>query len=408
MDLLWLTVAALRWFALAFGLLMVVATVLSETDLPHWPVRMWDFPRSQILVICFGIAILYPFLAWHGGMGWFDWALPVVLLLSAGRQAMWIWPYVGAGKKDLLRSDEEPDADSVIRVLISNVLQQNEDYDLWRSVIEQEDFDLIACAETNERWIKEIGKLLDASHPHQKFVPQDNMYGMAVWSRLELQDVTVERIVQEDIPSMHLTVKLPNGQPIRLHVLHPRPPAPQEGDSSAPRDAELTVMARRIERACDEGGGGDDALPTIVCGDMNDVAWSRTSDIFLAISGLLDPRRGRGLFNTFHAGHWWVRFPLDHFFVDRRFKLVEMRRLDYVGSDHFPVYLAVSLEPEAEQEQPRHKVTQDDREQAGDLIEQQKDREADGDENGHLRNDASPEAQADEQREAKSDPEGER
>jgi endonuclease/exonuclease/phosphatase (EEP) superfamily protein YafD len=83
--------------------------------------------------------------------------------------------------------------------------------------------------------------------------------------------------------------------------------------------------------------------PCIVLGDLNDVAWSRTTELFLKTSKLLDPRRGRGFYNTFHAHYLFLRWPLDHFFVSSQFRLVAMRVEPAVGSDHFPISLSVVL-----------------------------------------------------------------
>ncbi len=175
---------------------------------------------------------------------------------------------------------------------------------------------------------------------------------MAIWSRLPLDDFEVQHIVQEDIPSFHATLRLRDGAGVRIHCLHPRPPAPQEGDTSAPRDAELVVMANRIREAREaRESEGPAKPPHIVLGDLNDVAWSRTTELFLKISGMLDPRRGRGLYNSFHAEHWWFRVPLDHVFVSPEFRLIDMRRLDYVGSDHYPMCIEVALEPDADAQQ---------------------------------------------------------
>lgn len=96
-------------------------------------------------------------------------------------------------------------------------------------------------------------------------------------------------------------------------------------------------------------------MPTLVAGDLNDVAWSYTTELFSKVSGLLDPRRGRGFFNTFHAKNPFMRFPLDHIFCSSDFKLISIKRMDNCGSDHFAIYINLQYEPEAlaEQEEPQ-------------------------------------------------------
>ncbi|MEM8874676.1 MAG: endonuclease/exonuclease/phosphatase family protein [Planctomycetota bacterium] len=359
----------------------VWVTVAAELPLPHWPLRMWDFPRIQALAFAAITFVLYFVVAaLHDGLAWWEWIVPWVLLLVMLRQLHWVWPYLQWAKQDVSRSDTSADDAHALNIVISNVLTPNDAYQRWRDVIGDLDVDIIACAETDQRWVDEIGQALSESHPHTIAEPRDNLYGMALWSRLPLHDAAVEHVVQDDIPSIHGQVELRSGERVHFHCLHPRPPAPQESDSSAPRDAELIVMARRIAKRREDKG----KRATIVMGDLNDVAWSRTTQLFQQISGLLDPRRGRGLFNSFHAHHWWVRFPLDHVLVSPDFRLIEMKRLPEVGSDHFPILIRVALEPTASEGQEGPVAEEEDLDEARTRIQRQVEREANGVDHGHV------------------------
>lgn len=63
-----------------------------------------------------------------------------------------------------------------------------------------------------------------------------------------------------------------------------------------------------------------------------------------------------------------MRYPLDHFFHSNHFKLVEFKRLPRFGSDHFPVYIHLSCEPEAQAVQPKAHADGADRQEAAEKI----------------------------------------
>jgi endonuclease/exonuclease/phosphatase (EEP) superfamily protein YafD len=144
-----------------------------------------------------------------------------------------------------------------------------------------------------------------------------------------------------------------------MHCVHPRPPAPSEASSSVERDAELLIVAKTVAAT---------GTPAIVIGDLNDVAWSATTRLFQKVSGLLDPRVGRGMFSTFHAKHFWLRWPLDHIFVSPEFTVVSLARLGYFGSDHFPIHANLCYTPRAAAVQEAPHADQGDEEIARDKI----------------------------------------
>ena len=105
-------------------------------------------------------------------------------------------------------------------------------------------------------------------------------------------------------------------------------------------------------------------------GDLNDVAWSRTTRLFQRISGLLDPRVGRHYINTFHADYPLLRWSLDHVFHSTDFALVDMQRLAHIGSDHFPVYVVLQTGRVFDRIQDELPQTDADEQEAQDAIQE--------------------------------------
>lgn len=322
----------------AVALLLALGTFLPLVRKDTWMIRGWDFPRLQLFF--FGIATLAGLFFAGIDINSVDWVPLVLLATATASLAAWMWPYTRfAGRQVSSSAGNDPS----ITLLVSNVLMSNRESEKLIDLARSRMPDVLVALETDRWWTDELAKLHE-THPHCVEVPQEDTYGMVLRSRLPLIDPRIEHLIQEHIPSIHFSVELGSGDRVQLHAIHPKPPFPDEDDTSTDRDAELLVVAKRVS--------GHDG-PVIVLGDLNDVAWSHTTTLFQKVSGLLDPRIGRGFFSTFHAGHWWMRWPLDHVFVSRHFRVHSIERLRSIGSDHFPMFAALTYEPEKRSEQPK-------------------------------------------------------
>lgn len=312
--------------------LLLLGTLMARLPSKWWWIRCLEFPRLQIASVALLFGVLALLLSPPG-----HWrtASIVLGLATLALQSRYILPWTRLGKFQV-RDSQERVAERELTLLVANVLMDNRQADGLKRMIEREDPDIVLTLESDAWWEKELDEVLDEKWPHSAKVPLDNLYGMHLYSRYPLADCEVRWLIQDDIPSVHARVQLPSEEWITFYALHPRPPAPGESEKSLWRDAELLLVAKEI----DKNGG-----PTLVAGDLNDVAWSRTTRLFARTSGMLDPRRGRGMFSTFHAEHRLARWPLDHIFVSEHFTLGDMRRLEAFGSDHFPILARLQYRP---------------------------------------------------------------
>lgn len=338
-------------------LALIAATLLPFSRSGVWWIRTLDFPRIQIAILA--AAVLAADLALRTAGGASALSIRAALALCVLYQLYQIRPYtIFAGKE--VQPAKAPRPETTLSLLLANVKMDNRNAARLRQIIAAADPDIALVVEADAWWASELDGLAK-SHPFTVGQPQDNTYGMMLYSKLELLHPEVRFLIEDDVPSMRARVRLPAGNEVEIHCLHPRPPVPQESPRSTERDAELMVVGKETKGK---------ELPIVVMGDLNDVAWARTNYLFQRISGLLDPRIGRGLYNSFHADYFFLRFPLDHFFHSNHFRLIELKRLAYFGSDHFPMYIRLSYEPEAKRQQKTAEADAADHAEAAETIKE--------------------------------------
>ena len=296
----------------------------------HYLVRGCDFIRLQVFYIASFIACVAGYFAFNNATDFLYIVAGAVLIMFL--QGKWIYPYTWLAKKEV-QSASKHIAHSV-RIMSANVLMSNHNSEQLISLVNQHQPDLLITLESDSWWQNKLS-VLKKDYPYYIECPKDNRYGMHLYSKFKIFDAQICQLIEDDIPSIHILFASAQGIKMQAHFIHPAPPSPTEEDSWRPRESELIMVAKAIK---------NQTRPTIVAGDLNDVAWSRSTRLFMQISGLLDPRKGRGFYNTFHASYFFMRWPLDHLFHSEGFKVKRIKRLAKYGSDHFALLTELTFE----------------------------------------------------------------
>jgi len=313
-------------------LLLMLATLIPLSRHSHWFVRGFDFPRLQLTIFAaLVLGLQGGFINWQEPL---NFGLLIITTTCLIWHLWWIAPYTPIWPTEV-KSAPKSDEPIGLSIITANVLMSNRDAEPLLALVKSYRPDILVTLESDAWWQSQLNDL-ESIMPYTVKCPLDNLYGMHVYSRLPLSDSEISFLVEKDVPSIHTLVSLENGEQVRMHFLHPAPPSPTENEHSTPRDAELVIVGRSVMKS---------QQPVIVTGDLNDVAWSPTTRLFRKISGLLDPRVGRGMFNTFHAQWPCFRWPLDHLFHSEHFTLHTLKRLPSIGSDHFALYSRLTLTP---------------------------------------------------------------
>ncbi len=347
----------MRILTLILCTIVLIATGLPLINSAEWWIRIFDFPRLQIAVLTLVALILaYFFLN-------FKWAykLPLILLLAVALvyQLQFVVVYTPLYKSQAKDSSKQG-SENRFTLLVSNVRMDNEDKEPFHALVKKHNPDVLLITEPDLIWAASISKL-DGDFPHFIKYPLNNTYGMMLLSKLPLSESVVNFLVKDSIPSIYTRITLPSGSVIDFYGVHPEPPMP--GTDTYERDTELLIIGKKIKEANN---------PTIVAGDLNDVGWSVTSKLFRKYSELVDPREGRGLFNTYNVSVPLLRYPLDHVFYSREFGLITLEKLEDIGSDHYPLLISLNYDPNGDNTEDVEKTDAKEDQKAEEKIEEGK------------------------------------
>jgi endonuclease/exonuclease/phosphatase (EEP) superfamily protein YafD len=349
---------------IGLALVFIALTVLPVVRHDYWVIRVCDFPRLQIAGA--GVLLLAVYFVLWGVHRLVEEVVLAGLFAAVVYQAYWIWPYTPYTNTQVHDATGE-DPDSSLSVLVANVWIQNRQAQPFLDLVAEADPDLILVLETDQWWVDHLDAL-EEEYPHVVHHPQDNPYGLALYARYPLHDATVRFLVDDEVPSVRARVELPSGQRVWFYGVHPRPPHPEEHRNSIQRDAELLLVGHEVGMRM-----ASDDDPVVVAGDFNDVSWSYVTLMMRRISGLLDPRIGRGAFNTFHAQYPFFRCPLDHVLHSDHFTLEHLERLPDFGSDHFALLTRLQFDENAPEVQERpyadSRIRQHAREEIGKALQ---------------------------------------
>jgi len=215
-----------------------------------------------------------------------------------------------------------------IKVMSANVLFANHSATRLLQIVRAESPDAVLLLEYTPEWAQKVDELRTA-YPHHIEIPADRAFGIALFSRYELDAATAFAL--EEKPVIEARLRTPSG-PLELVGVHLfSPTSPWRGEM---RNRQLEELAARV-------AGVSGALAVV--GDFNITPYSPYFEDWLARTGLTDTRRGRAVSPSWPVQLPLIGIPIDHCAVSHEVTVVAHRRLPAFGSDHYPILVELAL-----------------------------------------------------------------
>lgn len=212
-----------------------------------------------------------------------------------------------------------------LRVMFVNVLRKNQDKSLAVEGILAADADIVVAVEVDHLWGDAMKETLGARWPRYKVADRSDNFGIAIFSRIPLENVDVFESPGNYVPSLRAEFTIGSKKCV-IYGTHPFPPLSQFTHDGW--QLHMADLARRIEA---------EKAPVIVVGDFNSTNWSANYRWFVAQTGLVDTQQGFGPQASWPTELPYLGIPIDHVLTSKSIGTAMRRIGRYNGSDHRPV-----------------------------------------------------------------------
>jgi vancomycin resistance protein VanJ len=232
-----------------------------------------------------------------------------------------------------------PDAPQ-LHLLSYNINGANREIDAVISIITEASADIVLIQELSPLMAKAFDTQLADQYPYRAFHPQEGFSGQGVLSKFPITD---DEYWQINLGHQRVEIDW-NGTPFTLYNVHPLHPLTGLGYNGTLRAMEITDVLNRA---------GQEQRALLVVGDFNMTELSEDYARVSALYGDAYKQVGWGMgftfpdfANAFGVQHIPPLARIDYIFHNHSFTPLEARVWPTSGgSDHFPLYAALTLRP---------------------------------------------------------------
>ncbi len=309
------------WTLVAVAVALLIGSCVGFVGRYWWGFDLTNHFRVQFLTV----AVLGTFLA--GLLR--QWVPSLLFLVCVTVNACLVCPlYVGGQHAE---ETSEP-----LRVLSINVNAGNRAQAEVLRTIQEGDPDVFFVLEFNAYWQTALASL-EARYPFTHQIPQQDNFGIAVYSRLPCDSLRPFFLQRPGFGAIELQVHHA-ARTWTLLGVHVMPPV--SAGASALRNQQFAELAQRVR-----GRAG----PLVVLGDLNSTSWSPFFRRLLATSGLGDSQLGYGVQPTWPEQLPMLKIPIDHCLVSPDVRIGRRWLTRGMGSDHRGVFVELGAAARTDQ-----------------------------------------------------------